>query len=139
MDLISAAQLQMNVHRLIRGEVSACLEVFKLNINKWMVLRLVQKLKNLTNSQIAEALGLDQPFVTVILKELSDNKLVQTIPHEEDLRKKVIKTTRKGTDLLHKVEEKLSVNLRQALHQVSEQELNTYFSILQKMQTSLEQ
>lgn len=61
----------------------------------------------LTLRELSGALGIDPPYATVVVHDLSERGLVERIPHPTDRRAKLVTLTPAGRDVAQQAEEML--------------------------------
>ena len=61
--------------------------------------------KTMSMGELAAALGIDRPNVTVLVDELEEQGLVRRRPHPTDRRAKLVEATRKGKNLAKRADE----------------------------------
>jgi DNA-binding MarR family transcriptional regulator len=83
----------------------------------------------LSMGELARALGMDPPNVTVLVDDLEKQGLVRRKPHPTDRRAKLVEPTRKGTSLARRAEEILGTP-PSGLSALSEEDLEALRRIL---------
>ena len=89
----------------------------------------------LAMGELAEALSMDRPNVTVLVDDLEDRGLVRRVPHPTDRRAKVVQATRKGQALARRAEEILATPPA-ALRELDAQDVAALHRILRKTVTT---
>jgi DNA-binding MarR family transcriptional regulator len=80
------------------GELAEALG-FRLGGGRGKILFQLQE-RPMTLSELAEANGIDAPYVTLIIDKLEAQGLVQRQPHPDDRRRKLVKLTTAGHDAI---------------------------------------
>ncbi|MGQ0621619.1 MAG: MarR family winged helix-turn-helix transcriptional regulator [Panacagrimonas sp.] len=125
--------------RLRRTALDQRLKHLGITRSQWWVLSQVDRDTGEGFSQIELARLLDVGKVTLggLIDRLEKNGLVMRVPDKEDRRSKRVQLSRKGKNLLHRIEMiGLEVN-RQIMEGISEQEEEQLIAILTKMKHNL--
>lgn len=113
-ELVEPARLAADVWRRMsdlvldndrRRQVSAALGLSFIRIK---VLRRVAQAP-LTLRELSGALGIDPPYATVVVHDLSERGLVERVPHPTDRRAKLVTVTPAGRDVAEQAEALLRV------------------------------
>jgi DNA-binding MarR family transcriptional regulator len=123
--------LQVKAYRLLQAQVYGFLEDFGLNPTQWFVLGYIQEhKKGVRLTEIAELLSVETPLITMLADKLEEQGLLKRTAHPTDGRAKLLVLTKKGGNLLPKVEQKVRAGLNEVLMGVNESELATYHKVL---------
>lgn len=123
--------VQSLAFRILREHVYAALTQYELTPTYWSMLGIIAEAKDgVRQVEIADALRVKAPLITVMVRELEGKKLIKVVPNQFDARAKLIALTQEGKKLIKTVETTLQTNLRDLLQGVSEDDLKTYQRVL---------
>jgi len=126
--------LQMVAYRRIQSAVSTLLSRFHLNTTQWIMLGFMSESANgLRVTDMARALQVEMPLITITKQSLVAEGLMSTAAHARDKRVKLLILTPKGRQLVKEIEAYLTNNLRQLEKGVDPQDLKLYFKMLQQI------
>lgn len=124
--------LLTRAYRVLRARVYDCLEEFELNPTEWSLIGVVYEAKDgVRLSQVATALGVKAPLVTLLVDNLVKRDILQRIPNQVDARAKLLVMTPHGKGLVKTVERSLNNALLPLLGGLSEQDMMTYQKVLE--------
>jgi len=69
---------------------------FDITLDQWMILKILHEYQDLTQKELAERCGKDQPTLTRIVDLLAKKQLAQRIVHPTDRRSFIVHLTEKG-------------------------------------------
>jgi DNA-binding MarR family transcriptional regulator len=124
--------LLTRAYRVLRARVYKCLEEFELNPTEWSLIGTVYESKDgVRLAQVAAALGVKAPLVTLLVDNLVKRDILKRIPNQVDARAKLLVITPNGKVLVKTVERTLNRALLPLLGDLSEQDLLTYQKVLE--------
>ena len=104
-----------------------------LSMRQMYYLETIQQMERPTATDLAQRLGLSKPSVTVIVRNLVENRYVQRVPSGEDKRLFYIELTDKGKDVLQR-HDQFHENLAQYFSQsLTEAEVKKLIVLLSKV------
>lgn len=122
---------QAKAYRILKHVTSQALEKYSLSPLDWALLGLLSDQKNgLRPSEIAELLGVEAPFVTVIVDELQTKKMVVRKKDAVDRRAKLVTLTAHGHRRVLLIENQLRQATKGLMKGVSPQEIIAYMKVL---------
>lgn len=123
--------LQVTSHRALQFQVAHVLEKFSLNTTHWFMLGKIADCHQITASDLAKALHVDAPLITMMANMLIRKGLAERIKHPKDGRAKLLILTAKGAQTVIEVERLLDKTLRDLLDGLGAPELYTYKKVLE--------
>jgi MarR family transcriptional regulator for hemolysin len=121
----------MKSYRILRSNVVACLELYGLTPTSWVLLGVLAKETNgVRLAEIADALNVKAPLITMMAHDLSQRGLAKRIPHHSDKRAKLLVLTPHGKQFMKKVEAEMDKTLTGLLTGLNDQDLQTYKKVL---------
>lgn len=134
----SAGSLQSRANRTVRTFMGRSLRPYRVSATGWAFLGAVAKTHGTRPSEIADELGVQRPMVTQLTREFEARGLVASIADQHDTRAKQIVLTPHGQKFVEMIELKLRQELSGFLGDVPVDELTTYFRVLRKIASKLE-
>jgi len=123
--------VQTKAYRLLREHVYDVLSQYDLNPSLWSMLGVtLQARDGVRKSDIARAMHVKPPFVTVMALRLTERDLIQSVPNQFDGRTKLIAVTPQGKKFIKTVELTLHKRLEKLLSGLTESDLVTYHKVL---------
>jgi DNA-binding MarR family transcriptional regulator len=124
----------MRAYMALRESVVGVLEEFSLDPRLWSILSTIaEHPQGIRNNEIARQLHVQAPLITMRAKELIDADYILSKKKDEDFRSKYFKLTPKGKVLMGKLNVRLNKRLGLVVKDVTEQDLSTYFMVLEKI------
>lgn len=111
---------------------------FGITVDQWMVLKNLKKHSDLSQKELAEYCGKDQPTLTRIIDLLVTKKLVERQQHATDRRCFVIHLTESGAQLIDSLSDKVVEIRMEAWKNLNEQDFDDLKRILNTIYTNLE-
>lgn len=133
----SAGMIQSRAYRALSKFMTEYLKPYDLSQPEWKVLGLVYEKRNLTPTEIGEALGVKQPIATRLLKSLEAKNLLQRITDSKDKRGVKVQITEDGRNLAFKLEKMLRQEMKLFLHDVDHSDLVVYLKVLNQIAAKL--
>ncbi len=132
--------LQAKAYRALKQSTSIALERFNISTVDWALLGMLYDHKiGKGQSEIADELGVERPFITILTKNLVKKGYVKIKESKEDSRVKFTQITSKGINFVEKIEKDLRSETRYILNGVSISDISTYIYVLEKIiENSLE-
>lgn len=134
----SAGTLQSRANRTVRSFMGRSLRPHRVSPTGWALLGVVAKTAGIRPSEIAEDLGVQRPMVTQLIREFESRGLVRSITDPSDTRDRRITLTPHGQKFVEMLEIKLRHELSGFLGDVPVADLTTYFRVLRKIASKLE-
>ncbi len=129
-----AGLLQARVYRAFKGYTQDKLSTYNISTIEWALLGLLADNQDgMRHGVLAEALGVESPFITVLVARLKKLKLIDVKADEKDSRAKIFYLTSKGADFVPKVETFLRDEMRPLVTGIPKEDLVTYLSVLEKI------
>ncbi len=126
--------LQAKAYRSLKQITSKALLPYKLSPLEWALLGLLFDSRDgFKLVEIAELLGVESPFVTVLIDGLETKELVRRTVKAEDKRAKMITLTQKGIDLIPVIEKDLLTQTKVLLKGTRMNEVLSYIKVLSKI------
>jgi DNA-binding MarR family transcriptional regulator len=123
--------VQTKAYRLLRTYVYDALSQYDLNPSSWAMLgSVLQARDGARKSDIARAMHVKPPFVTVISNALQERGLIRSVPSQFDGRIILLAITPEGKKFIKTVEQALNKQLEQLLSGLTEDDLMTYHKVL---------
>jgi len=109
------------------------LSKFNLTFNQFKVLEVLYHRGDLNISSITK-LTLSTPGnITVVVKNLKRDGWINSIPNPDDKRASILTITDKGLEIIEKVFPNHAKNLHQSFEVLSDEELDTLYTLLDKV------
>jgi len=130
-----AGLLQAKVYRVFKGYTQEKLmSSYNLSTIDWALLGLLEDNENgMRPSVLAEELGVEAPFVTVLVARLKELGIVDVKSDTSDNRVKIFYLTAKGKKMVPQIEAYLRGEMKTLIKGISYDELITYLSVLEKI------
>jgi len=127
----SVGLYQAKAYRILKYTTAKALEAYQLSSLDWAVLGLLYDHKpGLKSTEIAELVGVEPSFVTVLIDELSAKKLVLRKESSSDRRTKLITLTPSGRRKIPIIETTLREATKGLLKGTSATDLMAYLRVL---------
>lgn len=129
-----AAALQMITYKKLQGKINGVLKQYGLNMTQWIILgRLREHDSGLRTTDLARFIHVEVPLITMVSQPLMGRGLINTSQAANDKRAKLLRLTDRANELMEDVEKRLQNQFKDFMQGVSNQEMNTYFKVLQTM------
>lgn len=122
--------LHSKTHRIVKQATSHALKRYKLSYVDWALLGLLYDKEELRYGSLAEELGVEPSFISVLIEGLQKKSLIREKKHHSDKRVKQIYLTKKGKDLIPEVETFLKVKLDYLFNSLHPQDMQKYLSCM---------
>ncbi len=126
-----AGLLQARAFRFLKARTDEVLVPFGITSVHWALLGLLFEKKSMRMSDLANELGVEAPFITMLINNLSKLRLVETEQDPEDSRAKCAKLTKAGLKFVPATEAQVRSAMRPVVHGISIGELMTYLKVLE--------
>ena len=126
----NAGILQGKAYRVLTANLTDTLAPYDLSIPEWKLLGQLTEYNDIKLARLAEILGVEPPLVTSLAASLEKKKLIKRIDDKNDKRTKVVTGTKKGLELVEKIEPVVRAKLRELLKGTSKLELLAYSRVL---------
>jgi len=126
--------IQAKAYRSLKQVTSKALEPYHLSSLDWALLGLLfDSREGFKLVEIAELLGVESPFVTVLIDGLEAKGLVKRTVKAEDKRAKMITLTEKSIEMIPGIEKDLLAQTKVLLKGVGLNEVVSYIKVLSKI------
>ena len=112
---------------------------FELTVDQWTVLRTIYENPDLTNKEMAELCGKDQPTLTRIIDLLIKKELAERITNSSDRRSLRLQITKKGKTKIQEIAPKVAEFRMQAWKNLNEEDFAHFTRILNTIYDNLTQ
>lgn len=112
---------------------------FELTVDQWTVLRTIYENPDLTNKEMAELCGKDQPTLTRIIDLLIKKELAERITNSSDRRSLRLQITKKGKNKIQEIAPKVAEFRMQAWKNLNEEDFAHFTRILNTIYHNLTQ
>lgn len=124
--------LFMKAYRLLRFNVTTCLNNFNINPTSWVLLGIIRETKDgIRLAEVAHIMNVKAPLVTTLVQDLIAKDLIELLPHHTDKRVKLLLLTPTGKVFIKKVEAALEKSLRDILAGTTDTELAAFETVLE--------
>lgn len=124
--------LFMKAYRLLRFNVTTCLNNFSINPTSWVLLGIIRETKDgIRLAEVAHIMNVKAPLVTTLVQDLIAKDLIELLPHHTDKRVKLLLLTPTGKIFIKKVEAALEKSLRDILAGTTDTELAAFETVLE--------
>lgn len=122
---------QAKAYRILKQTTAAALEKYHLSPLDWALMGLLLENKaGIRPSELAETLGVEAPFVTVLVDQLKQKKLVMRQKDPNDRRARLIVLSAAGRRKVEVIERDLRQSTKHLLQGLSPSEVLTYVKTL---------
>ena len=130
-----AGLLQAKVYRVLKGySQDKLMSGYGLSTIDWALLGLLyDNTDGLRPSVLAEALGVEPPFVTVLVSKLTKLGLIDVKTRKDDSRVKIFFLNKKGNSTVEEVEKYLREEMKVLVKGIDAGDLIAYLSVLEKI------
>lgn len=118
----------------IRAKESTYIQSFDLTMNQFQVLEVLYHRGDLSIGSITKLTMSTPGNITVVVKNLKRDGYVLSSPDTADKRASILSITQVGRDLIEKLFPQHAQNLRSYFEVLSDDELETLFGLLRKLQ-----
>ncbi len=122
--------LHSKTHRIVKQATSHALKKYKLSYVDWALLGLLYEKEELRYGSLADELGVEPSFISVLIEGLQKKSLIREKKHHSDKRVKQIHLTKKGKDLIPEVESFLKDKLDYLFNSLQPNDLNKYLTYM---------
>lgn len=129
-----AGLLQAKVYRALKVYTGENLAPYGITTMDWALLGLLHDNANgLRSSELADELGVEAPFITVLFGKLQKMNLIDSKPDTRDSRAKNIFLTSKGKQFIPKIENILYQEMKIFIEGIPKTDMLTYVTVLEQM------
>jgi DNA-binding MarR family transcriptional regulator len=126
-----AGALQTRAYAVLRKHVYAVLTTHDITPSHWSMLGIIIEARDgIRQSEVAKALNVKPPLVTVMVRYLEERGLIQTVPNQFDARAKLLSVTPEGKKLIKQTDSELNKQLDRLLTGLTEKDLIAYHKVL---------
>lgn len=124
------------VHRPLMNHINRILEKHHLSSSYWRVLRILDASESKRFGEITDALYIEKPALTKIIKKLAEMGFVH-IQRGQDKREKIVMLTSLGKTEMAAIRQELNPFLAHALQGLSEEQIYNTIDVLQIIQKNI--
>src|SRR5690606_9927921 len=133
-EILEAALLQKKVHEFLRNILVSVTDVYSLEPIEWAILiYIATREKTVTAAMLTKALGIKKSNLSVLLKNLRDQELIEERESETDKRKKLLFLSPRGGLLTKNVTGKIERKMNKSLAHMQPEEIQEYLRLQKKM------
>jgi MarR family transcriptional regulator for hemolysin len=122
---------QTRAYALLRENVVGVLRQYDVTPTHWSMIGIILEARDgVRQSEIARAMNVKPPLITVMVRELENRGILQSVKNQFDSRAKLISVTPKGKKIVKAVEAALRKDLSRLLIGLTENDLLTYHKVL---------
>lgn len=122
--------LHSKTHRIIKQTTSAALKKYRLSYVDWALLGLLFEKEELRYGSLADELGVEPSFISVLIEGLKKKALIREKKHHSDKRVKQIYLTKKGKELVPVIEQYLKEKLDVLFSTLTPQDMSKYLTCM---------
>lgn len=123
--------LQSKSNRIVKTLTSSALKKYKLSYVDWALLGLLFEGQELCYGSLAEELGVEPSFVSVLVEGLQKKGYIRQKKNASDKRVKFVALTKKGQSLIPNVEESLRKTLDSVFGSISASDLARFTHVME--------
>ena len=120
----------------IRNKETTYIQSFNLTMNQFQVLEVLYHRGDLNIGAITKLTMSTPGNITVVVRNLKRDGYITSIADEKDKRASILSLTQKGKDIIEKLFPKHAKNFEKYFDVLSEEDIDTLFTILRKLQKS---
>lgn len=124
------------VYRPLTNHTNRILEKYELSTSYWRVLRILEEAESKTFGEITNALFIEKPALTKIIKKLITMGIVE-VRRGQDKREKMVMLTAMGREKLSIIRSELNPFLENALEGLNQEQLNNAIEVLEIVQKNI--
>ncbi len=130
----AGAALQVITYKKLQARINSILRQYDLNTTQWIILgKLSEKKTGLRATDLARFMHVEVPLVTMVSQPLLGRGLIDSVVPSHDKRTKLLRVTAPAQELINSIEEKLQRQFADIVKDVSSQDLQAYFKVLNTM------
>ncbi|HSH17870.1 MAG TPA: MarR family transcriptional regulator [Candidatus Saccharimonadales bacterium] len=134
MSTYATTVLQVITYKKLQTRINAVLKQYELNMTQWIILgRLKEKQSGLRTTDLARFMHVEVPLITMVAQPLMGRGLIDSNKISHDKRAKLLSLTDNANKLVDMVEKRLQAQVKDIMKDVSVQDMNAYFRVLQTM------
>jgi DNA-binding MarR family transcriptional regulator len=128
------AALQVIAHKKLQARIKVILEDYELNVTQWLIISRLNDIRSgLRTTDLARFMHVEVPLVTMMSRPLRKRGLIVSEVQVPDKREKLLSVTKTARDIIEIVEKRLQKQVATMTKDISMQDLQTYFKVLQTM------
>ncbi len=128
-----AGLLQAKAYRVLKQRTGKILAPFGISTIEWGFLGLLMDSTRMRARALADELGVEPPFVTVMAAKLEKKGLVAMQKNTEDKRAKTFYLTPRGKTFVEEVEKTVRAEIRPLVAGINPAAFIGYFQVLEKI------
>jgi DNA-binding MarR family transcriptional regulator len=129
--------LQAKSYRFFKTYITQILKKHKVSLLDFSLLGIIYDNHEVRLSELAFELGVEPPFITVLVEDLTKKNYITSVVDKEDKRVKKITLTKKGKTFLEKTESETKNDMKALLKGLSV-EMYIYIKVMQTLITNAE-
>ena len=128
------AALQLIANKKLQSRVKVILEEYELNLTQWLIISRLNDIRSgLRTTDLARFMHVEVPLITMMSRPLRKRGLIISAVRTPDKREKLLSVTTKAKEIIEVIETRLQKQVAGMTEDVSLQDLQTYFRVLQSM------
>jgi DNA-binding MarR family transcriptional regulator len=129
----TAGLLQARAYKILKERTSVVLAPLGISTTEWAFLGLLMDHGSMRPKQVAEEIGVEAPFVTVMVAHLKKSGWVEEDSDMKDSRAKILSITAKGKSFVQKTEVRVRNEMRPLVQGTAIGDLLGYLSVLESI------
>lgn len=125
--------LQAKSFRFLKNKGNNSLSRHGIDTTSWAILGLIFDKKEITKTELAKALLFKKPFITGIIQELHEKKLIHEEVDKADTRSTKLSLTPHGIEFVGHVEKEMSMGYGMFLAIFPEKDFEAYLNFIEKV------
>ncbi len=126
--------LQLIANKKLQSRIKVILEEYELNLTQWLIISRLNEIRSgLRTTDLAHFMHVEVPLITMMSRPLRKRGLIQSEVQSPDKREKLLSVTGKAKEIIEVIEKKLQKQVASMTKDVSMQDLQIYFKVLQSM------
>lgn len=123
--------VQTKAYAILRRNVYDVLSKYDITPTHWAMLGIIFSAKDgVRQIEVARALGVKPPLITVMVRDMEKKGIVQTVKNQFDARAKLLSITQEGKKFIKSIETELHGSLEILLKGLTENDLIAYHKVL---------
>ncbi|HEX8227054.1 MAG TPA: MarR family transcriptional regulator [Candidatus Saccharimonadales bacterium] len=128
------AALQLIALKKLQSRIKTILDEYELNLTQWLIISRLSDIRTgLRTTDLARFMHVEVPLITMMSRPLRKRGLIVSDVKSPDKREKLLNVTGKAKDIIAVIEKRLQKQIASMAKDVSMQDLQTYFKVLNSM------
>jgi DNA-binding MarR family transcriptional regulator len=125
--------VQAKAYRLVKNLTGEALKKYELSSIDWAMIGLLYDFGEMRYGELAEALGVEAPFVSVLAEGLEQKGYVKETKSTTDKRVKNIHLTKKGERLVPELEAAVRAKIDPLFEHIGQSDISRYVHTLERI------